>query len=370
MKKNLLFCAACALIVALGSCTNDVLDEVLDDSQPTEEPTRSTNDTRWLHAYVLCEGTWKAGNASIPGYLIKYDSLWNEISRTQVGDTGNALIKYGSKLYCAVSGNGLTADNGGIRVFNAGTGTALTSLIQYDDPKSGHKIMPRHLAAHGGKVYISLYSGAVMSIDTLVYAKQNSLALAATYSEGICVANDQVYVCNSGNANDTSAGSGNTISVLPLDLSEEDQLTIVSNPKLIKQAPDGTIYFNALGNYTTESSALYKLTTTGYSQITDQVGGFGIGADAVYTADIDWMSMDYDTHLKKVTFTGVVSQFNVSTLPDFMFGYSVSVNPYNGDVCIGQSMGQDLNIFKSDGTGPTHTIETGVANVNSVVFAN
>ena len=69
MKKNLLFCAACALIVALGSCTNDVLDEVLDDSQPTEEPTRSTNDTRWLHAYVLCEGTWKAGNASIPGYL-------------------------------------------------------------------------------------------------------------------------------------------------------------------------------------------------------------------------------------------------------------------------------------------------------------
>lgn len=367
MKKNLLFCVACALIVALGSCTNDVLD----DFQPANESslnTRSTSTTDWSYAYVLCEGTWHQNSPSNPGYLIKYDSNWDEVSRTEIGDTGNALIKYGSKLYCAVSGHDLAADNGGIRVFNAGTGVALTSLLQYDDPKSGHKIMPRHLAAYDGKIYISLYSGAVMSIDTLAYAMQDTLSLAATYSEGICIADDQVYVCNSGKVNDTYAGEGNTISILPLDLSSEDQLTVALNPKLIKLASNGTIYFNALGNFTTVNSALYKLTNTGYSQITQQVGGFDIGSNAVYTADIDWSSIDYETHLQKVTFAGTVSQFNVTTLPDYMFGYSVSINPYNEDVCIGQSMGQDLNIFSSNGTGPIQTIETGVANVNSVVF--
>ena len=34
--------------------------------------------------------------------------------------------------------------------------------------------MPRHLAAANGKVYISFYSGAVMSIDTM-YKRQNKL---------------------------------------------------------------------------------------------------------------------------------------------------------------------------------------------------
>ncbi len=364
MKKRFLFSVACALIVALGSCTDDALDT----TQSSNGSTRSANTTDWTYAYVLCEGTWHQNTASNPGYLITYDSDWEELSAFEVGDTGNALIKYGSKLYCAVSGHDLTADNGGIRVFNAGNGTSLTSLLQYNDPKSGHKIMPRHLAAYDGKIFVSLYSGAVMSIDTLTYAVQDTISLAATYSEGICVADDQVYVCNSGNADDTYAGNGNKISILPLDLSEEDQITVPVNPKLIKQAPNGTIYFNALGDYSTENSALYKLTNTGYTKITEYVGGFGIGSSAVYTADIDWSSMDYDTYLKKVTFAGTVSQFNVSAVPEYMFGYSVSINPYNEDVCIGQSMGQDLYIYSSNGTGPVHTVETGVANVNSVVF--
>jgi len=61
-----------------------------------------------------------------------------------------------------------------------------------------------------------LHSGAVMSIDTMNYAKVNYLELDATYSEGICIGKDnKVYVCNSGNTDDTQAGEGTTISVLP-----------------------------------------------------------------------------------------------------------------------------------------------------------
>lgn len=65
----------------------------------------------------------------------------DEKSTLEIGDTGNDLIQYGSKLYCAVSGHDLTADNGGIWVLNAKTGQLLTpQMKQYDDEKPGTKL--------------------------------------------------------------------------------------------------------------------------------------------------------------------------------------------------------------------------------------
>ena len=190
MKKSIFFLAASAIMFAMGSCTNDVLDNVqqVDSSLPQ---TRATASNDWTYAYVLSEGTWHVAPPSSPGNIVRYDNNWTKKSTLEIGDTGNDLIQYGSKLYCAVSGHDLTADNGGIWVLNAKTGQLLTpQMKQYDDEKTGHKAMPRHLAAANGKVYISFYSGAVMSIDTMNYAKVNYLELDATYSEGICIGKD------------------------------------------------------------------------------------------------------------------------------------------------------------------------------------
>lgn len=167
MKKSIFFLAASAIMFAMGSCTNDVLDNVqqVDSSLPQ---TRATASNDWTYAYVLSEGTWHVAPPSSPGNIVRYDNNWTKKSTLEIGDTGNDLIQYGSKLYCAVSGHDLTADNGGIWVLNAKTGQLLTpQMKQYDDEKTGHKAMPRHLAAANGKVYISFYSGAVMSIDTM-----------------------------------------------------------------------------------------------------------------------------------------------------------------------------------------------------------
>ena len=35
--------------------------------------------------------------------------------------------------------------------------------------------------------------------------------------------------------------------------------------------------------------------------------------------------------------------------PGYMFGFSVTVNPFNGDVCFGQSMGDALYVYDSAG---------------------
>lgn len=372
MKKNFLFYAACALTFVLGSCSDEMFDNAGQVNEPSSQNTRAVGDANWSKAYVLCEGTWTQAPPLLPGRLITYDNNWEQIGDgIEVGDTGNDLIQYGSKLYCAVSGHDLTADNGGIWVLNAATGVPYTTTMkQYDDPKNGHKAMPRRLAAYGGEVYVSLYSGAVMVIDTIDFEMKNAVPLNATYSEGICVANNTVYVCNSGNTGDPYAGQGTTISRLTTDLEILEPITVPTNPKLIAQAPNGTLYFNSLGNYTTEKSALYKLEEESYSHVANLADAFKIGDNAIYTTYVDWYDPNYEmpTTLQKVSFSGVVTPFTTD-IPDLMLGYSVSVNPFNGDVCFGQS-GQNLYIYDSDGA-PIRVdtpIATGTANTNSVVF--
>lgn len=364
MEKKSLFYAACALTFVLGSCSDEMFDNVEQVNNASSQNTRAVSSVEWSKAYVLCEGTWKVTPPSLPGRLITYNNNWIGIDTLEVGDTGNDLIKYGSKLYCAVSGHDLTADNGGIWVLDAATGTPKTSsMLQYNDRKTGHKAMPRRFAAYGGKVYISLYSGAVMAIDTINYNISGYKELNATYSEGISVINDTVYVCNSGNTGDAAAGQGTTISKLPLSFRTEAQITVPINPKLIAQAPNGTIYFNSLGNYSTISSGLYTLNGNTSTLVTSQVSNFGMGNNELYTVDVNWTT--YATTLQKVTYGGGATPFNVRQ-PSYMLGYSIAVNPFNDDVCVGQT-GQNLYVYTAAGVGP-QTIKTGTANPNTVVF--
>lgn len=51
MKKKVFFLAASAIMLAMGSCTNDVLDNVqqVDSSLPQ---TRATASNNWTYAYL------------------------------------------------------------------------------------------------------------------------------------------------------------------------------------------------------------------------------------------------------------------------------------------------------------------------------
>lgn len=366
--------AICALV---SGCSNDELDMIQPDGS-TSPQTRSLSSQSGNIAYVLSEGIWHANTPSTPGSIIRYVD-WVPTDTLTIGDTGNDLIKYGSKLYCAVSGHSLTATDpselGGIWVLDAKTGEVKSDgMITYDDPKlTGYKAMPRHLAAYDGNIYVSLYSGAVMVIDTISYEMQGSAVLSEMYSEGLCIArNNKLYVCNSGRNGDTQAGSGTTISVLSAkSLTFEKNIPVAMNPKLIAQAPagDNTIYFNVLGEWGM-NSALYKFdpnNTNDTIPVCKKVGGFAIGKDYVYTADVDWYSEDYLTTLQKVDLaTGEVSLF--ADDPGYMFGFSVTVNPFNDQVCFGQTSGNRLYIYNASGGDPIEEVTTNTANVNTVVF--
>lgn len=100
MKKSIFFLAASAIMFAMGSCTNDVLDNVqqVDSSLPQ---TRATASNDWTYAYVLSEGTWHVAPPSSPGNIVRYDNNWTKKSTLEIGDTGNDLFNTVKTLLCS-----------------------------------------------------------------------------------------------------------------------------------------------------------------------------------------------------------------------------------------------------------------------------
>ena len=139
---------------------------------------------------------------------------------------------------------------------------------------------------------------------------------------------------------------------MPLTLDDETQITVPKNPKLIAAYSANKMYFNVLGDGGMHS-ALYKFnpTTPNVAPIlvTEKAGGFAIGSQYLYTADIDWNTTDYKTIMQKVQLSNDdTSDFTDD--PGYMFGFSVTVNPFNGDVCFGRiNWETHCNIYDSAG---------------------
>lgn len=390
MKKVISLLSVCAVLLGMAACSNDVFeDEFVDKSSGAQ--TRAAADeivpeTSTL-AYILSEGNW-TGNAI--GSISKFNPSTQTITKgyfktvngVDLGDTGNEMVLYNGKIYCLVSGHDLTSDNGGLWVIDPATCQATTdSMIQYDDPKlkkedgTAYKAMPRHMAFYNGKIYISLYSGAVISVNidnpaTIVGKK----ILPAKFSEGICVVRNTVYVCNSGKENDTTAGEGNTISYFDTDSMDGTSqnvstMTSALNPKLIKYSENtGRFYYNALGQGAMNTSLHYFTNaTTGYSTISGaKASDFDLTDNYIYTVDVNWE--DYETILSRVSLAD--NQIYNYILDEDLFFFGLSVKYHNGRLYVGESMAPRMYVLNETNGAYLYDVNTGVYNVNTVVFVN
>lgn len=373
MKKYFRLLTACMLLFVTYSCSNEGM---LDDLQPTNNnettSTRAVTDASYSRIYVLSEGVWHEAGGSEPGAITQWDksgATFNKTDIIYVGDTGNDMLLIGDYLYCAVSGHDLNSNDGKILILDT-TKDKLTvqdSIIIMDPILENRRGMPRHLATDNSKLYVTLYSGAVASVD--LSSKQiNTASLSGTYSEGICIVDNDLYICNSGRLGDTQAGNGTTISVLPKDFTStmvDDTIHVELNPKIIMQTDRGQIFYNILGEYAM-NSALYELVGTESILATTKVSGFDIdnSLQCIYTADMNWNT--YETIMKKIDIS-TYAPLTFTSDPGYMFGFSVTVAP-DGKVCYGQTMSDELYIF--DNISPYNYIElaTTVQNVNKAVF--
>ena len=318
--------------------------------------------------WILSEGNPGRGDAELAWYDASTKKLetkqFKEKNTNALGDTGNALKMYGSKMYVVVHGEGFgtetTEDNSYIEVINPIDGKSI-KRIPFRDAQ-GIPAKPRNIIFEGGYGYISSYSKEVVRLDTATLTLDKHATLNGSFAEGLAYNDGYIYICNSGQMED------NKISVVDVKtMKETDIITTEMNPYSIVSVSSGVLYFST--NY--PSYTLFKLTTDD-TKITDMPGlsvsDMTYSNNNIYTSSFSWD-----------TYEGEVYQFNTTTEKktklnldleevgiNFLMEYHIGT--INGsDYLYLTGMGDDIVIFDPSTQDIKHAFKTGTGYVNSVV---
>ncbi|HRO77051.1 MAG TPA: hypothetical protein PLP27_12995 [Crocinitomicaceae bacterium] len=201
---------------------------------------------------VLNEGLFQLNNASMSWVDLESGTVNNQIfeERTgrKIGDTGNDMLVYGSKLYL------VTSVSSTLEILNAND---LTSLKQLSIVENGTAQQPQNLTAINGEVYISTFGGKVWVIDTTTLDVKTKIQVGLNPDK---IANDgtYIYVSNSGGLNNPIYDS--TVSVInPITKQELKRIVLDINPSEILVGSDNSLYVITRGNYTSVPAKLHRI---------------------------------------------------------------------------------------------------------------
>ena len=192
-------------------------------------------------AYVLNQGSFKKNNAGITYYDFATGFASNDIfldkNNRSLGDTGQDMIAYGSKLYVAMYSSKV------VEVLDKKTAKSIKTITITNNNATS---APRALAAAMGKVYVTLYDGYVAQIDTVTLNVEKSVKVGSN-PEGIAITNNKIFVANSGGM---QAIMDSTISVINMaTFTEIKKIKVNLNPGVIQADSYGDLYVLTKGNY-------------------------------------------------------------------------------------------------------------------------
>ena len=199
---------------------------------------------------VLNEGLYSLNNSTLSWFsddqsIVSDDFFFQKTGRL-LGDTGNDLLKYGSKIYVVMNVSST------IEVLDATTGNHLQqlSMVVSKRPKQ-----PRKIVGYGGNVFVSCFDGYVDVIDTINFKVIKRIKVGENPDALHCVG-DKLYVSNSGGLNFPNYDS--TISVIQSNLLiETHKIVVGANPGKIVSREDGkSIYVIVRGDYGLRPSRL------------------------------------------------------------------------------------------------------------------
>lgn len=242
MKKiriSLLFIASTLLII---SCKKD-------DAKPQEIPKITTG------VYVLSEGLYGNNNSTLTYYSTANNTpttdFYKNVNGSGLGDSGNDMIIYGSKLYVVMNVSSY------LEVADASSAKSIKKI----DLKSAssNPLIPRYVVAYKNNVFVSCWNGTVAVIDTATLAISKFITVGAN-PEQMAVSGTNLYVTNSGGI---TPGYDSTVSVINLNtLTETAKIKVVKNPNSITSDDAGNIYVGCTGNYASVKAKLVKVNTT------------------------------------------------------------------------------------------------------------
>ena len=367
MKRFSLFYIACLILAVVSSCREDFYIIPSQNQDTGVAPTRGDI----VGMYVLNEGNMGSNKASIDfldldenkptvHYLRNIYSERNPNVVKELGDVGNDIKIYGSKLWIVVNVSNKV---------EVATADSCKRITQINIPNC------RYLAFKDGFAYVSSYVGPVKldkdaplgmvyKVDTVDFKKKDSVVVGYQPEE-LCIVDNKLYVANSGGYR--MPNYDNTLSEIDLTTFKEiRKIKVGLNLHRCQVDHYGQIWVTSRGNYNDVPSRIYWL-YKGHNQLYEvidsidtPVSGLSIVGDSLYYYGSAWNSatatntisyglINVRTHQTIETNLFSAPQIKAITMP-----YGIMVNPTERDFYLMDaknyvSSGSLLH-FKPDGT--------------------
>lgn len=326
------------LMAIISACRKDPQPLPSEITKVEPEPTSGIKGF-----YLVNEGNMNMNKASLD-YMdlvngIYTRNLYNQVNpevTKGLGDVGNDIGRYGSKLYVVVN---------------------ISNKVEVLNIKTGKKIGQinitncRYITFNNGKAYVSAYlgkvgdpkapNGIVAEIDTTALRVSRTIEVGRQPEE-MAIIGTKLYVANSGGY--SPPDYEHTVSVIDLpSFTEIKRIEVAINLSHVKADRYGDLYVTSRGDYYTIPAKLFVIDTQ-----TDQIKKvFNIAAsnlviddDYAYIYSTEW---NYIEGRNRITYNMINTKdetvmdrkfINDGTEKDIKIPYGIAVNPASKDVYV------------------------------------
>lgn len=343
-------------LLTISSCREDELVVPTEYDIIPETPAPNT-DIRGF--YLVNEGNMGSNKCTLD-YFDYFTGLYarnfyaerNPNVIKELGDVGNDIGIYGSKLYVVVNCSHK------VEVLDSRSGVRIG---QVDIPNC------RYVRFHRGKAYVSSYvgpvlidanapKGAVYEVDTLLL-KVTRKVTVGYQPEEMEIVDDYMYVANSGGYR--VPNYDNTVSVIQMiDFKQVEQIPVGINLHRLKKDKYNKLWVTSRGDYQGRPSRLYVMEKkTGYNKmiVSDTIpvacSNMAFFGDYLYYYATEWNNytssntISYgviDIRTKEIVSTNFITD---GTDRDITIPYGIAIHPETGDIFV-----TDAKNYVSSGT--------------------
>lgn len=356
MKTIYYFLFLSLLLISATGCREDELVVPTEYEIVPDTPRAGTNIRGF---YLVNEGNMGSNKCSLD-YMDYFTGLYsrniyaekNPNVVKELGDVGNDIGIYGSKLYVVVNCSHK------VEVMDAKTGVRIG---QVDIPNC------RYVRFHRGSAYVSSYvgpvridpdapKGAVYRVDTLSLAVTGKVTVGYQPEE-MDIIDDYMYVANSGGYRVPDYDK--TVSVIQLiDFKQVQQIPVGINLHRLKKDKYKKLWVTSRGNYEDIPSRLFVMEKKAGSdnmKVTDTIpvacSNMAFYGDSLYYYATEWNNF---TQSNKITY-GIIDIRTKQVMSDnfitdgtekeITIPYGIAIHPETGDIFV-----TDAKNYVSSGT--------------------
>lgn len=356
MKTIYYFLFLSLLLISATGCREDELVVPTEYEIVPDTPRAGTNIRGF---YLVNEGNMGSNKCSLD-YMDYFTGLYlrniyaekNPNVVKELGDVGNDIGIYGSKLYVVVNCSHK------VEVMDAKTGVRIG---QVDIPNC------RYVRFHRGSAYVSSYvgpvridpdapKGAVYRVDTLSLAVTGKVTVGYQPEE-MDIIDDYMYVANSGGYR--APDYDKTVSVIQLiDFKQVQQIPVGINLHRLKKDKYKKLWVTSRGNYEDIPSRLFVMEKKAGSdnmKVTDTIpvacSNMAFYGDSLYYYATEWNNF---TQSNKITY-GIIDIRTKQVMSDnfitdgtekeITIPYGIAIHPETGDIFV-----TDAKNYVSSGT--------------------